>query len=334
MTNTTSIVKRYIDIYHDRPFKPLLGSDQQEFYQSAARHASIEALEILLSGGDLQRVIVPRRNEMLVAAASVGRLPAVQFIHEFRIDGTPWDFKDRTKRYASNQVFNEALSTPSREVWDHVMELRRQYKCHNILSEDRKQAILAECIAQGGDADLLDHLLDLWPDIATNNGFGDDVSARPSRLLLDACANGYEDLVRVLLSRGASMTSAVIIAAAHGRTSIVRLLLDQGAAAVGGLLRAARGGYMEIVQMLLHAGVDPGETDWRPVLYPGLNTHGLTYVPIASACAIEHIEMAKLLKAKGAEVNGHAGSECLRVARNEGLESMLELLEQWHCRAN
>ncbi|KAL5377228.1 hypothetical protein DPSP01_009893 [Paraphaeosphaeria sporulosa] len=332
VTNTVTIVERYIEIYRDKSFKPLLGMDSREFNLQAARYASPETFEVLLSGGPFHRVVVPRRNDMLVAAASVGRPSAFRFIHEFRIDETPWDFKDRAKRYASLQVFSDALLTPSREVWDHVMELRARYNCPKDVPEDRKQRVLAECIGQGGDADLLNHLLDLWPDIAEKNGFGDRASASPSGLLLDACANGYEDLVRVLLSRGASMSSAVIIAAAYGQTKIVRLLLEHGAAPFGGLLRAAGGGYMDVAHILLDAGVHPGETDPRLLMYPGLVTYGLTDVPIANACAMEHVELAKLLKEKGAKVNGHAGSECLRVTRKNGLESMLDLLDEWHCR--
>ncbi|KAF2438159.1 ankyrin [Karstenula rhodostoma CBS 690.94] len=330
VTNTTPIVERYIDIYQDRSFRPVLGTDSHELYRLAARYASPETLEIILSGGRSHGVHIQRRNDMLVAAAAVGRPPAFRFVHEFRIDEIPWDFKDRTKRYASEKVFNDALITPSKEVWDILMELRARYKCPEV-SEDRKQIILAECINEGGDVALVKHLLDLWPDIAANNGLGDRVSVRPPRFLLDACANGYEDLVRFLLSRGVNTDSAVIIAAAHGQTSIVRLLLDHGAAPFGGLLRAARGGYMDIAKMLLDAGVHPGETDGRPLLYPGLGNPGLSDVPIASAMAIEHVEMATLLKEKGAEVNGHAALECLRATRKEGLESMLSLIYKWHC---
>lgn len=331
MTNTISIVERHIDIYQDTLLRSLLITDWQELHRLAARYGSPETLEILLSGGRSHGVVVPRRNDMLVAAASVGHLPAFKFIHEFRIDESPWEFKDRLKRYASEKVFNDALITPSKEVWDHLMELRARYKCPKIVSEDRKQFILAECITEGGDADLLEHLLNLWPDIAENNGLGDSVSVRPSRFLLDACANGYEDLVRILLSKGASTNSAVVVAAAHGQTNIVRLLLEQGADPFGGLLRAARGGYVGIVQMLLDAGVHAGETDDRPLLYPGLGKYGLSSIPIVNAMAIEHVEMAKLLKEKGAKVHGDAGLECLRVTKKEGLESMLSLLYEWHC---
>jgi hypothetical protein len=326
VTNTIPIVKRHIAIYQDKEFRPLLGTDWHEFYRLAARYANSETLGLLLSAGRSHGVDVPRRNDMLVAAAVVGRLSAFRFIHEYRIEETPWNFKDRTKRYASEKVFNDALETPSKDVWDHVIDLRDRYRCAKVVPEDRMKKLVLNCVQEGGDADLLDHLLELSADMDGFNVLGD--SKVPSRPLLNACANGYEDLVRVLLSRGAITSCAVSMAAMHGQTNVVRLLLGHGANPRSGLLGAARGGYMGIARMLLYAGVDPRAIYNSSDLWcRGLERYG--YVPIASAIAMEHVHMAKLLKEEGAEVYGYAGTECLRVAGEEGLESMLILLDEW-----
>jgi hypothetical protein len=326
VTNTTPIVERYIDIYQDKEFRPLLGTDWHEFYRLAARYANPKTLGLLLSAGRPYSVDVPRRNDMLVAAAAVGRLSAFRLIHEFRIDETPWDFKDRTKRYASEKVFNDALETPSKGVWDHVLDLRNRYGCPKVVPEDRMKKVLQNCVEEGGDADLLDHLLELSADMGGFNVLGD--SKLPSRLLLDACANGYEDLIRVLLSRGAVTSCAVSMAAMHGHTNIVCILLEHGDDPRSGLLGAARGGYMGIARMLLFAGVNLGAIhNLSDSWCRGLERYG--HVPIASAIAMEHVDMARLLKAKGAKVQGYEGMECLRVAREEGLESMLILLDEW-----
>lgn len=331
VTNTHPIVERYISLFQNISFTSILVPDVQDFYRLVARYADPTVMSLLLSGGNPSDVIVAHRNDLLAAAAVVGRLPAAQFIHDFGISESPWNFKDRRERYPSRLTMNDALFTPSKDVWDYIIELRERYGLRNDLDQGHKTAILSRCVAEGGDATLVEHLLDLGASADTGGCWAPFFQHQSSdNAVLNACVNGDEDIVRVFLARNADTDSAVAVAAARGHLDIVRLLLDHGASPFGAILRAAKGGYMGIVRMLLDAGVDAEEADIRLRLNPGLDRkHDISGMPIVSAIEMEHTEMAVLLRASGVNVSGDVARECVKIARKEGLESMLDLLREW-----
>ncbi|KAF1969321.1 ankyrin [Bimuria novae-zelandiae CBS 107.79] len=329
VTNTTSIVELHVGSYHRESSEPLFAPDARGFNRLAACYADRETLGLLLSSEGPTGINISRRNGMFVAAAGLGRLSTVRFIHDFRLTKGSWDFIDRRGRYESERIFKEALNTPSREVWDYVVRLRSDYGLSKNFRQDHKTRLLAACVLEGGEAHLIEHLLDMGADVDGNDMLGDPLTSNKVRPILDACRYDDEDVVRLLLAKDADTTFAVCVAAAHGHANIVRLLLEHGADPFGGLLRAASKGYMDIVKILLHAGVDAGEEDVRLDLYGGLEKYDLCTVPIVSAIALEHVEMASLLKEKGARVDGYAGRQCFRIVRKYGLESMLTLLGSW-----
>jgi ankyrin repeat protein len=145
-----------------------------------------------------------------------------------------------------------------------------------------------------------------------------------SPLLHTAAENRWESMVSRLLDIGAppdgvkrwTVTPLMGACGARGDPGpdeVVRLLLQHGARITGGeVSEAAIRGRKETVRILLEHGAD--------------SNHG-TVTPIVSAVKLEHKEMFHLLLKHGAEL-GDAGPEAVKVAREEGLESMLALLEE------
>jgi ankyrin repeat protein len=143
-------------------------------------------------------------------------------------------------------------------------------------------------------------------------------------LLHTAAENRWESMVSRLLDIGTppdgvkrwTVTPLMGACGARGNPGpdeVVRLLLQHGARISGGeVSEAAIRGRRETVRILLENGAD--------------SNHG-TVPPIVSAVKLEHKEMFHLLLKHGAEL-GDAGQEAVKVAREEGLDSMLALLEE------
>ena len=328
VTNTTPIIERHIALFKEKKWGYLLALNIETFDRLAVRYANQDTMRFLLSSDDPTGIDEARRNNMFVEAAAQGNLPLVQWIHDFRWSAESWDFRNRKKRYETNLVFKQALKTPSLEVWDYLVEKRQEYKLQTSMSHDTQTRRLTNCAMQGGETAMMEHLLELGADKNGNDSSSSSAELRGRTPLLEACRSGNEDAVKLLVTRGADTSSAVAIAAAEGHTHIVRYLLEHGADPSGGLSRAAEKGYMDIVRILLDAGVDAGETDGR-LKYPGLPPVRPSLVPIACAIGLEHVEMVRLLRKRGARVDGYPGQECLRVAKEDELESMLILLRDW-----
>jgi ankyrin repeat protein len=77
------------------------------------------------------------------------------------------------------------------------------------------------------------------------------------RPLIDACHNGHEGVVKVLLQYGAdTLEPALEIVAGKGRLDLVRLLLEHGAECGEAVERAAAGSYLDVVEELPSRGAD------------------------------------------------------------------------------
>ena len=307
--------------------KGITESFPAESLRLIVRYANLETISLLISRKLLDG------NDLFLAATAEGKLSIVRVLYDFLKETDLWDFKDRTKRYKSKEVFRSALKTPSKDVWDFIIEKRKLYGLRTSLDDSFLQRLLEECVYQGGEIAMVKHLLDLGVDVNGIRPFEKDRRPDQPRPLLDACISGDEDVVRLLVDRGACTTSAIAVAAANGHTAVVRILLNIGADPLDGLMRAARGGYLDIVRMLLDAGVDPSEsvdTEYVSIyISGGLGEELPSKVPLACAIANEYVEMATLLWERGARHDVYAAMECKRIAIEEGLESMLTLLTKW-----
>jgi ankyrin repeat protein len=172
--------------------------------------------------------------------------------------------------------------------------------------------------------------------------------------LLAASYNGYVEIVKLLLDKGADINAksgdgytALILASAYGHaksgyiilnknifaspnryTEIVKLLLDKGADInerdsdnATALLRASQNGLMEVVKLLLNKGADVNVR----------NINDATPLMVASTGG--HTEIVKLLLVKGADLNVKTKIDgvdytALKIAKKKGWKEIITILEK------
>lgn len=190
-----------------------------------------------------------------------------------------------------------------------LIEEVRSMHCRPPLPKEKLQSCLRRAAA-AGEIHAVALLLKLAAEV---NGYGP--LHRPP--IIDACERSFvsQDVIGLLLEHGAVQSAGLVKAASRDRTALIQQLLSRGASPHGALLEAAVGAYMDIFRLLLVAGADVNKSI-------GANS------PLASAIGLERTNMFKLLIHHGADLYS-AGTveECVRQARETGLESMLELLQ-------
>lgn len=208
-------------------------------------------------------------------------------------------------------------------------------------------------------------------DLAAVKGFiakGANINAMDNfggTALIAASSQGYKEVVRLLLAKGADVNAgangniadtALMVASAGGHTEVVQLLLDHGAdvnvkSDLGTALTEAShwGGHKDIVQLLLAKGADVNSSDRlgqtalffatsegnEPIVQALLDkgadvnaktNKGATALMFASNQG--HIGVVELLLAKGADVNARAnnGDTALMAASYNGHKEVVQLL--------
>ncbi|EHK17416.1 uncharacterized protein TRIVIDRAFT_173096 [Trichoderma virens Gv29-8] len=160
----------------------------------------------------------------------------------------------------------------------------------------------------------------------------DGVDRHKKSALICAIDGGHENIVKILLARGAKLDSSVgeygipLLFAIHKRNiPIIKLLLDNGAkvdfkyekSVETPIIVAADKGFDDIVELLLNKGADVNSFD-QP-----------NETPLRLACKRGHYSTAKLLLNSGATVDlTHYRSQHtpLQEAAAQGHESIVELL--------
>lgn len=151
--------------------------------------------------------------------------------------------------------------------------------------------------ARWGNLAMVRHLLDAGADTR-------GVSGRTGNPLAAACARGHEDVVDLLLERGADPNFSGDMT----RTTFVRIPIVEAAAC----------GSMAIVRKLLAHGADLTLTDMDiPV---GVLT-------LFRALTVEHTEMVRFLLAAGVDLNV-VGKDMMDSIVSRGLDSMAKLLRE------
>lgn len=274
----------------------------------AVRYAGDKMLELLLrkdeSGASLDYQL-----EALAHASKAGRVDRVQFIHHLKTSMPPgFEGSDEYWRLRRFHI-SDAHATPSAKVWDLFSEYNYFHKPRPS-SWTVKYYLLRS--AGEGWLDMTEKFLSWGAD--PNGDPGITYRGLAGTPMENASQSGHLDIVRTLLHHGAETRTALTKAAHNGHTDIVRLLLHHGADTEGALSGAAARGYMDIVRLLLDHGVNP---------------NGDTAHPLASAIELEHVAMFWLLKRRGATLSVEARKECIQMAEEKGLESMLGVLETY-----
>lgn len=121
------------------------------------------------------------------------------------------------------------------------------------------------------------------------------------RALADAVKQGDTQAISTLLDQGANINVGLLVAAGGGPQNIVRLLLNRGAdanAAVGpftALMAAASKGRKDVVRMLLEKGAEINA-----------NHSSNNFTPLSSAASNADSETVDLLLSQGALINATA----------------------------
>jgi len=148
-----------------------------------------------------------------------------------------------------------------------------------------------------------------------------------------ACAGGHEELVTLLLSRGADIEhrdkkgfTPLILAATAGHDKVVEILLNHGADIEAQSERtkdtplslACSGGRYEVVEILLSRGANKEHRNVSD------------YTPLSLAASGGYTNIIKLLLAHGAEINSRTGSKLgispLMLAAMNGHTAAVKLL--------
>jgi hypothetical protein len=256
------------------------------------------------------------RLSMLTKVAEAGRADATRFVLGFECDGWPWEFS-REKRPAyrrQNEWILADIRTPSKEVFDILTEKRRMFCINRQFGKEEYTCFLRNCALRGW-AEMAACYLKLGASVdgLGPSSFGYKEQDRP---LLDACSYGHQDIVKLLLDYDASTSApALEYAAGKGHLGIVRMLLAHGAEHGDALSRAAAKGYGDVVEELLNHGAEVRDRSASLLV---------------SAVEHEHTAMFRLLVERGCEVrDADTAAKCVEVAKEQGLESMLQLLKEF-----
>ncbi|KAJ6439237.1 ankyrin repeat domain-containing protein 52 [Purpureocillium lavendulum] len=205
-------------------------------------------------------------------------------------------------------------------------------------------------------------LTDVAISLITEQNVNETTSLGRSAVLV-ACANGYIDIVHVLLDKGADITvtnkygcTPVDAASENGHAEVVRLLLEKGADIATAdnegwtpVNAASNNGHAEVVKLLLEKGADitiASNEGWTPVNSASNNGHAEVVklllekgadiatankygcTPVNAASTNGHAEVVKLLLEKGANIAtaNKYGWTPVNAASNNGHAEVVKLL--------
>jgi hypothetical protein len=312
-TQTASVVNRWIAGGNDPiPSTPFFGCTQG-FIEN---HGTYDLLAARMSKFNCRIMFNGSRLSLLSGVAEAGRADATRFVFGFELNGWPWEFsRQKMPRYRkTNEWVLAEVRTPSREVFDFLTEKRRLHCINRQFGQKEYTEFLRQCAFRGW-AEMAACYLELGASVdgLTPSSLWCKEQDRP---LLDACSYGHQEVVKVLLDHGASTSApALEYAAGKGHLRIVQMLLASGAEHGDALSRAAAKGYGDVVEVLLNHGAEVRDSS-APLL--------------VSAIEHEHTAMFRLLIERGCEVRDtDTAAKCVRPAKEQGLESMLELLREF-----
>ena len=257
------------------------------------------------------------RLHALDVAAHAGNVDVARFAFDFEVNGFCWEFTRDKRNHPHYIRRNESrlaeMATPSREVFEFLMEKRRLHCINREFGPVQYTCFLRGCAVEGW-TEMAEHYLSLG---ASVEGAGEKfLGGKDRRPLVLACRHGHKDTIRMLLEHQAdTAVPALELAIGWGDLATVRLLLQHKAEFGDALSLAAAKGHMDVVQELLDHGADINIGS-RPLL--------------AYAIEHEHVALFRLLVERGCDPRvEEAATEFVGTAKEHGLESMLQLLREY-----
>ncbi|KAL2859852.1 ankyrin repeat domain-containing protein [Aspergillus lucknowensis] len=216
-------------------------------------------------------------------------------------------------------------------TWIRLHDMDRPWNMH--VDYNRPIADMALPLYYAGLLGLECVLNSILPIGTKNAASSNTVNAQGGRFgnaLQAASREGHENLVQMLLDRGANINTqggeygnALQAASREGHEKVVQILLDQGADinAQGGyygnaLQAASREGHENLVQMLLVRGAN-------------INAQGGEYGNALQVASREgHENLVQVLLDQGANINAQGGyyGNALQAASREGHENLVQML--------
>jgi hypothetical protein len=319
-TQTLPVVERWMA--SEKPMdicRPIFGDARYH----AARYGSHEILAAMMASCD-DSAIQDLRKKLLRWVALLGRVEATRFVLNFQATERPWVSARKNRRGPvghqtrvgvrgpvghQTRVGARGMHTPSREILDLIAEKRKLRCLEETYGVEEYTRLLRYC-AEKGWVEMAAHYISLG---ASVNGVRPLRPIRNRVPLIAACIHGHEEIVKLLLTHGVDTSPpALEMAALHGHYGIVSLLLEHGAGMGEALAKAVRKGYLSIVRTLLEH--DTGiELEWQGIL-------------VSSVQVEDEALFWLLVKHTGGAIDEDTRTACAKVAKEMGLESMLELV--------
>ena len=277
---------------------------------------------------------------LIAAAAYTGHLSIVQELSEHDV---------RTMTRTAMQTYTAAARGGKTDIIDYLLcisDPRQEEYCKSML----------QTASEKGALNTVQHLLasewmpDVWNDSENQNWFNkvmaspnvdilkalrqyQEASAPPETSMSEhhfahalsvAAARGYTDLVAYLLGINVSIDESIratgccplwLACCQDGHEPVIRLLLEHGASSWDPTMAAAAAagiGRFDVVKLLVAYGAE---------------VNGSNPALLVSAVQREHTSMFYWLMEHGAELTGAVYEEAMKLAIEDGLESMIELLE-------
>jgi hypothetical protein len=317
-TNSVALVEQYIERKRKtQDVSDFIWTGESSLFGSfiniAGMYGEPRVLQCLIDCTSSVAAIKLRAGVFEVAAHR-GRADIARFV--WFCGGEP------TTRF-ENEISHEVsrLKKWLRRIWDPevvkvIYELSLACPQIVVLTNEEEDERLAFCAKSGA--------MELVEDCLRNSGasaggawtFPGLSQLQDNKPVTNACIYGHTAVVELLLKHGAHPDNTIAVAASHFRTELVQRLLDIGVKPTGALAKGAKVGSLNMVRLLLEHGVDANET------------FNYRLSPLVCAINLEHTAMFDLLLEHGAKLQGEDAGDCVRKAKELGLESMLQLLEK------
>ena len=307
-TNTLPVVSEWIASGKELGKRSLLFGDARCHAARFSEHKILAAMMESPYEDTFQRL----RFYFLLKTAEFGRVAATRFTFSFQATERPWAFSRKRSRPSypfSNEQGLARIHTPNPEIFDYLMEKRKAHCPSQSYGAKEWTAFLMHC-AKNGWVDMAARYLALGASVDGLKSCGYDGEQRP---LVVACQNGQRGVVRTLLAYGADTSRpALEVAVRYGHFAIVLLLLQHNAEVGEAVAEGVAKGYKTTVQVLLEHRAS-GKLEWQRLL--------------VRAVELEDEGLLQLLAGQvGEEVREAAWDKCMKMAQEEGLESMVKMM--------